>query len=112
MLHRAYSVVIVLILMSVSAFAQETIKAPSCIRVSSSTETEATIQFTPNGGEAFEAERYYNSRWTKYKASIITSGQQHSLTVPLSKSLMNIVRVCAISGDQRVCSSEGIYAKR
>lgn len=111
MVHRVY-IVILALLVAVPALAQETIKAPSCIRVSSSTETEATIQFTPNGGDAFEAERYYNSRWTKYKASIITSGQQHSLTVPLSKNLMNIVRVCAISGSDRVCSSEGVYAKR
>jgi hypothetical protein len=99
-------------LMAVPALAEEALKAPSCIRITSSTETEATIQFTPNGGEAFEAERYYNSRWVKYKASIITSGQQHSLTVPLSKNLMNIVRVCAVSGPDRVCSSEGVYAKR
>ena len=111
MLHRAYIVVFIK-LMAVPALAQVSMKAPSCIRITSSTESEATIQFEPHGGDAFEAERYYNSRWTKYKASIITSGQQHSLTVPLSKSLMNIVRVCAISGTNRVCSSEGVYAKR
>lgn len=111
MLHRAYIVVLILV-MAAPALAQEALKAPSCIRITSSTDTEATIQFEPHGGESFEAERYYNSRWTKYKASIITSGQQHSLTVPLSKNLMNIVRVCAISGTERVCSSEGIYAKR
>lgn len=111
MLHSAYIVGLIM-LMAVPALAEEALKAPSCIRITSSTETEATIQFEPHGGESFEAERYYNSRWTKYKASIITSGQQHSLTVPLSKNLMNIVRVCAISGTERVCSSDGIYAKR
>lgn len=110
--HRASSACVMLLLLACEAFAQETMKAPSCIRVTSSTANEATIQFEPHGGEAFEAERYYNGRWTKYKASIITSGQQHSLTVPLSNNLMNIVRVCAISGPDRVCSSEGVYAKR
>ncbi len=94
------------------AFALEPITAPTCLRISSSTPIEATIQFEPHGGEAFEAERYYNSRWVKYKAAIITSGQQHSLTVPLSRTLMNIVRVCAISEAGRICSSEGVYAKR
>lgn len=110
MFHKV--AILAVILFTGTAFAQEAIEAPSCIRIMSSTESEATIQFEPHGGEAFEAERYYNSRWTKYKASIITSWQQHSLTVPLSKSLMNIVRVCAISGTNRVCSSEGVYAKR
>lgn len=110
MFHKVAMLAAVLI--TGTAFAQEAIEAPSCIRIMSSTETEATIQFEPHGGEAFEAERYYNGRWTKYKAAIITSGQKHSLTVPLSKNLMNIVRVCSISGKTRVCSNEGIYAKR
>ena len=101
-----------LVAVSVSFAQVPELKAPSCIRVISSTATEATIQFEPHGGDSFEAERYYGSRWTKYKAAIITSGQQHSLTVPLSKNLMNIVRVCAITGKERVCSSEGVYAKR
>ena len=115
MYHLLHIFAYLLVAVSVS-FAQvpepEALKAPSCIRVTSSTSTEATIQFEPHGGDSFEAERYYGSRWTKYKAAIITSGQQHSLTVPLSKNLMNIVRVCAISGKERFCSSEGVYAKR
>lgn len=111
MLHRAITV-IVLLLCGTGAFAQEDVLAPSCLRVIASTGTDATIKFEPHGGESFEAERYYGGRWVPYKANIITSGEQHSLTVPLSKNLMNIVRVCASSGKTRVCSSEGIYAKR
>jgi len=111
MLHKALSVLILLLCGS-AAFAQEALLAPSCIRVIASTDTDATIKFEPHGGESFEAERYYGGRWVSYRASIITSGEKHSLTVPLSKNLMNIVRVCAISGADRVCSSEGIYAKR
>lgn len=111
MLHKALSV-ICLVLWGSIAFAQEAVFAPTCIRVSSSSENTATIQFEPHGGSAFEAERYYGGRWVSYRASIITSGEQHSLTVPLSRNLMNIVRVCAISGADRVCSSEGVYAKR
>lgn len=110
MLHTALSVL--LIMWGSVSFAQESVLAPSCIRVIASTGTDATIKFEPHGGDSFEAERYYNSKWTKYKAAIVTSGQQHSVTVPLSKSLMNIVRVCAIAGTERVCSSEGVYAKR
>lgn len=110
MLHKALSVV--LILWSSVAFAQESVLAPSCIRVIASTDTDATIKFEPHGGESFEAERYYGGRWTPYKAKIVTTGEQHTLTVPLSKNLMNIVRVCSISGTTRVCSSEGVYAKR
>lgn len=111
MLHKVLSVCIIMGVSSV-AFAQEAVLAPSCIRVSSSSETTATIQFEPHGGETFEAERYYRGRWTPYKAKIVTTGEQHTLTVPLSKNLMNIVRVCAVSGPDRVCSSEGVYAKR
>lgn len=111
MVHRLSAVI--LILLSASFVnAQDAVLAPSCIRVSSSTETTATIQFEPHGGSAFEAERYYGGRWVSYRASIITSGEQHSLTVPLSRNLMNIVRVCAVEGKTRVCSSEGVYAKR
>ncbi len=102
-----------IVVFCVSAFAQEEeMKAPSCIRITSSTASDATIQFEPHGGETFEAERYYNSKWSKYKAAIVTTGLQHSLTVPLSKNNMNQVRVCAVSGTVRVCSSEGVYAKR
>lgn len=97
---------------AVPSLAQDVVLPPSCIRVSSSNELSATIQFEPRGGSAFEAERYYNSRWVPYKAAIITTGEKHSLTVPLSRNLMNIVRVCAVEGKTRVCSSEGIYAKR
>lgn len=111
MLHRLIAVILISLIASLAG-AQETVLAPSCIRVSSSTETTATIQFEPHGGSAFEAERYYGGRWIPYKAAIITSGEMHSLTVPLSKNLMNIVRVCAVEGASRVCSSEGIYAKR
>lgn len=111
MLHKVLSVCIIMGVSSV-AFAQEAVLAPSCIRVSSSSETTATIKFEPHGGETFEAERYYGGRWVLYKANIITSGEQHSLTVPLSKNLMNIVRVCSISRTTRACSSEGVYAKR
>lgn len=107
----SYRILVLMILCAVPAYAEE-LQAPGCLRVVGSTATEATIKFEPRGGESFEAERYYNGKWTKYKAAIITSGQQHSVTVPLSKSLMNIVRVCAISGAERVCSSEGVYAKR
>lgn len=110
MFHKV--AILAVILLTGTAFAQEAMLAPSCIRVLSSTAESATIQFEPHGGEAFEAERYYGGRWVPYKANIITSGEQHSLTVPLSKNLMNIVRVCAISGSDRVCSSEGVYAKR
>lgn len=110
MFHKV--AILAVILLTGTAFAQEAMLAPSCIRVLSSTAESATIQFEPHGGEAFEAERYYNGRWTKYKAAIITSGQKHSLTVPLSKGLMNMVRVCAVSGQERLCSSEGVYAKR
>lgn len=111
MLHKALSVVMLFLWGSI-ALAEEAVLAPSCIRVSSSSENAATIQFEPHGGERFEAERYYGGRWVPYKANIITSGEQHSLTVPLSKNLMNIVRVCASSVKTRVCSNEGIYAKR
>lgn len=111
MLHKALSVVLIFLCASLAS-AQETVQAPSCIRVSSSTESTATIQFEPHGGTSFEAERYYGSRWVTYKAAIITTGEQHSLVVPLSKNLMNIVRICAVEGKTRVCSSEGIYAKR
>lgn len=110
MLH---TVLTVLILFSASLVcAQEVLQSPSCIRISASTLTDATIQFEPHGGDSFEAERYYGGRWIAYKAAIITSGQQHSLTVPLSRNLMNIVRVCAISGTSRICSREGVHAKR
>ena len=111
MLHRLSAVLLMLLSASLAG-AQETMLAPSCIRVSSSTDSTATIQFEPHGGDTFEAERYYGGRWVPYKANIITSGEQHSLTVPLSKNLMNIVRVCASSGKTRACSNEGIYAKR
>lgn len=110
MFHKV--AILAVILFTGTAFAQEAIEAPSCIRIMSSTESEATIKFEPHGGESFEAERYYGGRWVSYRASIITSGEQHSLTVPLSRNLMNIVRVCAISGAERICSSEGVYAKR
>jgi len=112
MVHRATILVLIAFFLSPSAFAQDAIEAPSCIRVIASTATEATIKFEPHGGESFEAERYYGSTWTAYKAKIVTTGEQHTVTVPLSKNLMNIVRVCATSGKTRVCSSEGIYAKR
>ena len=95
-----------------AAFAQEPMTAPSCIRIVASSHESATIKFEPHGGDSFEAERYYGGRWVDYKGKIITSGEQHSLTVPLSKNMMNIVRVCAISGSQRVCASEGVHAKR
>ena len=111
MLHRV-AILLGVLLISAPVLAQEAMLAPSCIRVSSSTAESATIQFEPHGGSAFEAERYYNSRWIPYKAAIITTGEKHSLTVPLSSNLMNIVRVCAVEGKTRVCSSEGIYAKR
>lgn len=111
MLHRLIAVILISLIAPIVG-AQETLLAPSCIRVSSSTDSTATIQFEPHGGSAFEAERYYNNRWVPYKAAIITSGEKHSLTVPLSSNLMNIVRVCAVEGKTRVCSSEGIYAKR
>lgn len=109
MLHRA---LVILFVLAVPVLAQEELSAPTCIRVIASTDTDATIKFEPHGGESFEAERYYGGRWTPYKAKIVTSGEQHSLTVPLSKNLMNIVRVCASYGKTRVCSNEGIYAKR
>ena len=112
MAYRAYSLAVLILCLSVSAFAEDVVTAPTCIRVSSASETEATIQFEPHGGEAFEAERYYGGRWRTYRASIVTTGQRHSLTVPLSPNLMNIVRVCTISGNERMCSSEGVYAKR
>lgn len=111
MLHKALSVLILLLCGS-AAFAQEALVAPSCIRVIASTDTDATIKFEPHGGESFEAERYYGNRWIPYKAAIITTGEKHSLTVPLSKNLMNIVRVCAVEGKSRICSSDGVYAKR
>ncbi len=93
------------------AFAEE-LQAPKCLRMVGSTASDATIKFEARGGDSFEAERYYGGRWTPYKAAIVTSGQQHSVTVPLSKNLMNIVRVCAIAGSARACSMEGVYAKR
>ena len=111
MLHKALSVLFLFLWGSI-ALAEEAVLAPSCIRVSSSSENTATIQFEPHGGSVFEAERYYNGRWMPYRAAILTSGEKHSLTVPLSRSLMNIVRVCAVDGETRVCSREGIYAKR
>lgn len=107
----SYRILVLIFFCAVPALAEE-LQAPGCLRVVGSTATEATIKFEPRGGDSFEAERYYNGKWTKYKAAIITSGQQHSVTVPLSKNLMNIVRVCAIAGTERACSSEGIYAKR
>lgn len=107
----SYRFLIIFIMCADPVFAEE-LQAPGCLRVVGSTASEATIKFEPRGGDSFEAERYYNGKWTKYKAAIITSGQQHSVTVPLSKNLMNIVRVCAVSGPDRVCSSEGVYAKR
>ena len=109
MLHRVLAILFMLV---VPVCAQEELSAPTCIRVIASTDTDATIKFEPHGGESFEAERYYGGRWTPYKAKIVTTGEQHTLTVPLSKNLMNIVRVCSISGTTRACSSEGVYAKR
>lgn len=111
MVHRLIAVFLISLCASLVG-AQETLLAPSCIRVSSSTDSTATIQFEPHGGSSFEAERYYGNRWIPYKAAIITTGEKHSLTVPLSKNLMNIVRVCAVEGKSRICSSEGVYAKR
>lgn len=106
-----YRMALVLLLLPLPVMAEEA-QAPQCLRVSSSTATEATVRFEPRGGESFEAERYYGGKWVKYKAAIITSGERHSVTVPLSKNLLNIVRVCAISGADRICASEGVYAKR
>ena len=111
MLHKALSVLILLLCGS-AALAQEALVAPSCIRVVASTDTDATIKFEPHGGESFEAERYYGGRWTPYKAKIVTTGEKNTLVVPLSRNLMNIVRVCAITGAERMCPSEGVYAKR
>lgn len=111
MLHRAITV-IVLLLCGTGALAQEDVLAPSCLRVIASTGTDATIKFEPHGGESFEAERYYGGRWTPYKAKIVTTGEKNTLVVPLSRNLMNIVRVCAITGAERMCPSEGVYAKR
>ncbi len=106
-------VILFLFALSGSGLAEESgLMPPSCIRITESTADSVTIKFEPHGGMSFEAERYYNGKWSKYKASIITSGEQHSVVVPLSKNLMNIVRVCSISGTTRVCSSEGVYAKR
>lgn len=98
-------------LVAAVAYGQE-VSAPTCIRISSATPTDATIQFEPHGGDIFEAERYYGGRWIPYRAAIVTSGQQHSLTVPLSSGMINIVRGCAVSGSVRQCASEGVYAKR
>ena len=115
MYHLLHVVAYLLVAVSMS-FAQapelEALKAPSCIRVISSTATEATIQFEPHGGESFEAERYYGGRWLSFKSNVRTSGTKNSVTVPLSKNLYNMVRICAESGTNRVCSSEGVYAKR
>ena len=105
-----FTLIVCLIALPVSG--EEPLQAPACLRIVTSTDAEATIRFEPKGGESFEAERYYNGKWSKYKASIITSGEQHSVLVPLSKNLMNIVRVCAIRGSERACPSEGVYAKR
>ncbi len=112
MFYKAILFIAIMFTSLASALAQEAVKAPSCLRVTSSTDTDATIQFEPHGGETFEAERYYNGRWTKYKAAIVTTGAKHSLTVPLSNGLINIVRVCAITATDRACASEGVYAKR
>lgn len=109
MLHRA---LVILFMLVVPVCAQEELSAPTCLRVIASTGTDATIKFEPHGGESFEAERYYGGRWTPYKAKIVTTGEKNTLVVPLSRNLMNIVRVCAITGAERMCPSEGVYAKR
>lgn len=85
---------------------------PSCIRITESTGDSATIKFEPHGGTSFEAERYDNGKWKPYATRIRTTGAENTVFVPLSKNLMNIVRVCAIAGTERACSSEGVYAKR
>lgn len=124
MQHRI-SLSIVLILLCVSlAFAQEPVlipetpaivdpvSAPSCIRILKSTDTEATIQFEPHGGELFEAERLSGSKWAKYSSAVRTSGKTHSMIVPLYKNNMNNIRICVEFDGKRLCSTEGVYAKR
>lgn len=94
------------------AMAQETVTAPTCIRITESNAAHATIKFEPHGGERFEAERYYNGRWKPYATRIRTTGAENTVIVPLSKNLMNNIRICAETGTTRVCSEEGVYAKR
>jgi hypothetical protein len=106
-------VILFLFVLSGSGLAEELgLMPPSCIRITESTGDSATIKFEPHGGTSFEAERYYNGKWRPYATRIRTTGTENTVIVPLSENLMNIVHVCAISGTTRVCSSEGVYAKR
>lgn len=94
-------------------FAQELpIMPPSCLRILSATTTEAVLQFEPHGGERFEAERYVSGKWKPFSTSVKTSGKTHSVIVPLVRGNMNNIRMCAITDGIRICSNEGIYAKR
>lgn len=105
--------VLLLALIPSILFAQElTTLPPSCLRILSATTTEAVLQFEPHGGDRFEAERYVSGKWKTFSASVKTSGKTHSVIVPLAKANMNNIRVCAIADDLRLCSNEGVYAKR
>lgn len=104
---------LVLAFIPVTAFAQEAeVSAPTCVRILSATDTEAVLQFEPHGGERFEAERYVSGRWKPFSTAVRTSGKTHSVVVPLSRGNMNNIRMCALTGANRICGNEGVYAKR
>lgn len=112
MVFKKVCIAMIMVCVPAVTVAQESVKAPSCIRITESNADHATIQFEPHGGERFEAERYYNGRWKPYSTRIRTTGAENTVIVPLSKSLMNNIRICAEAGTTRVCSEEGVYAKR
>ncbi len=106
-------VILFLFALSGSGLAEESgLMPPSCIRITESTADSVTIKFEPHGGMSFEAERYYNGKWKPYATRIRTTGAENTVIVPLSKNIMNNIRICAELGESRVCSSEGVYAKR
>lgn len=112
MFYLLHILATILLAVSVSFAQAPELKPPSCIRIISSTGTEAMIQFEPHGGTSFEAERYVSSKWRSYSTSVKTTGKKSSVIVPLSKSMMNIIRICAEENGVRVCSEEGVHAKR
>ena len=110
---KQLGLVLALVLCALPALAQDVeFTAPTCLRILKATATEATLQFEAHGGETFEAERLVSSTWKPFVSAAKTTGKTFSLIVPLTRSSMNNIRICAKLGEQRLCGTEGVYAKR